>query len=207
MIKDELVSYTKIFGISVLSVIKFAAAGIAINWVYGLFKIFWYIELFKTGGWWAALAVGMILLLFIGIPALYIYMGYQHAIANAIIKVYNKNREFITGMVTRVTHRVAGVKQITQGTTAVAGGTNEHRIVRFLMRNMGYAAEWEQLANANTIPDEAERKALVESVLTKVITSLPQKIAEGFTYNLRKVILGNLVVLLFIEIFSRFYPA
>jgi len=207
MMKDEIVAYTKIFGISVLSVLKFAIAGIAINWIYGLFKISWYVELFRLGGGDIAIAIVMIVLLFIGIPALYIYLGYQHSIANAIIHVYNKNKDFITGMVGRVAHRVAGVRQVTQGTTAVAGGTNEYRIVRFLMKSMGYGDEWQQLARANTITSEEERKALVESVLTKVITSLPQKIAEGFTFSLNKIILGNIVALIFIEVFSRFYPA
>lgn len=210
MIKDELIAYGKIFGISALQVVKFAAAGIAINWIFGLYKIFWYGALFNAGGWYIALAVVAVLLFFIAIPALYIYMGYQHAIGNAIMHAYNKNQDFVNGMVGRVVRKIAGVPQIAQAighTTAIAGNTNELRIVRFMMKRMGMETQWQQLSAAGQSGDPQTRVATVEAIVQNVVTTLPQKIAEGFTTNLRKLILINIVVLIFIEVFSRVYPA
>lgn len=98
MITDEIKDYSKIIGISVLSIIKFGAVGLTINWLYGVFKISWYVALFNAGGWWIALALFVIVLLFAGIPALYMFMGYQTAIGKAISNTFNKNKITISNL-------------------------------------------------------------------------------------------------------------
>lgn len=206
MLKDELKAYANIFGISIASVIRFAAIGIGINWLYSIFKISWYIDLFGSGNWkWILIAIAAIIVFFIVWPAIYIYLGYQNAIGKALIAAYNKNKEWVAGLIVKVGNAIANSKHAEQG-GRFAASANEYRIVRFLIKRMGYATEWHQLVTAANNPEIPDKQAYVNQTIGKIVAALPTKIAEGFTQNLNRLVLINVVVIIVVEVLSRMYP-
>lgn len=202
MITDDIKDYSKIIGISLLSIIKFAAVGLFINWLYGLFKISWYVTLFTTGGWWIVVALLAILLLFGGIPALYIFMGYQTAIGKAISNTFKKNKITISNLLTKIARKAAGIKAF----DGVAASAKEYRLVNFIIKHMGFEKEWKKITTLKPDTPQEEREAIVQEVVTSIVLAFPEKIAEGFTFNFRTVILVNIIGVLVVEILSRIYP-
>lgn len=206
MLQDELKAYASIFGISIASVLRFAAIGIAINWIYGLFKIGWYIDLFGSGNWQLILiAIAAIAVFFIVWPTIYIYLGYQNAIGKAVMAAYNKNKEWVAGIIVKVGNAIAGSKHAGQA-GKVAASANEYRIVRFLIKRMGYAEEWKKLVNTADMPEIEDKQLYVNQTIGRVVEALPAKIAEGFTQNLNRLVLINIVAIIVVEVLSRLYP-
>lgn len=205
MVSDEIKDYSKIIGFSFLSIVKFALVGLIINWLYGLFKISWYVELFEAGGWWIALALLVILIVFAGIPAIYFYMGYQSAIGKAISKAFDKNKGTIANLIAKVARRVAGM-QVTSSGTRIVAEAKEYRLVNFIINRMGFKSQWKRITRLKPEMSNEEKEATIQEVLTEIVSAFPEKKAEGFTYNMRTVVLVNIISLLVIEVISRIYP-
>jgi hypothetical protein len=205
MINDEIKDYAKIAGVSVLSILKYSIVGIAINWIYGLVKVGWYIDLFQAGGWYIALALFIIIFFFAGIPALYIYFGYQNGIGTAISKAIKKNQAFLSGLLLKMAHTKTGQKLITNSGTVTAS-VGEHRVLRFIIKLSGYKSDWEKLSkiSANSTPEELE--TAIEQLIDKIVNAINQKITAGLQNNLRSIVLVNLFVGIAIEALSHFYP-
>jgi hypothetical protein len=55
------------------------------------------------------------------------------------------------------------------------------------------------------IPQE-EKEAVIQDVVSSIVIAFPKKIAEGFTFNFRTVLLVNIIGLLVLEVLSRIYP-
>ena len=205
MITDEIKDYSKIIGISVLSILKFGAIGIVINWLYGLFKISWYVALFNAGGWLIAVALLAIVILFAGIPALYMFMGYQTAIGKAISNTFNKNKITISNLLTKVARKIARVKAF-DGATITAASAKEYRLVNFIIKHMGFKKEWDKITSLKPDAPQEEKEAVIQDVVSSIVLAFPEKIAEGFTFNFRTVLLVNIIGLLVVEVISRIYP-
>ncbi len=205
MVSDEIKDYSKIIGISIFSIIKFGAVGLAINWLYGLFKISWYVTLFNTGGWWIAIALLAIVILFAGIPALYMFMGYQTAIGKAISNTFNKNKITISNLLTKVARKIARVKAF-DGAAGAAATAKEYRLVNFIIKHMGFKKEWDKITSLKPETPQDEKEAVIQDVVSSIVLAFPKKIAEGFTFNFRTVLLVNIIGLLVLEVLSRIYP-
>jgi hypothetical protein len=205
MITNEIKDYAKIAGVSVLSILKYAIVGIAINWIYGLVKVGWYVDLFQAGGWYIAIAILMILILFAGIPALYIYFGYKNGIGMAISKAIKKNQAFLSGLLFKMAHTKTGQKLITNSGTITASA-GEYRILRFIIKLSGYKSDWEKLSkiSANSTPEELE--TAIQQLIDKIVNAINQQITAGLQSNLRNVVIANFIVGIAIEALSHFYP-
>lgn len=201
----DIKDYSKIIGFSFFSILKFAFIGLVINWLYGIFKISWYIELFDAGGWWIALAILAILIIFAGIPALYFYMGYQSGIANAITKAFNKNKGHISHLLGKVARKTAGTEQFSTATN-MAATTNEYRMVRFIVNRMGFKKQWRKITSIKPESSPEMKEQVVYETIEEIVSQFPEKIAAGFSYKLKTVVLVNVIALLVIEILSHIYP-
>lgn len=199
---DEIKDYSKI---AIVSVLKFAAVGIIIHWAYGLFKIGWYGELFDAGGWWIALALLLIILFFIGMPALYIWFGYHDAIGKAILETWKKNEARLTALLRKVALHIASQKETHQG-GEMAASADEYKIVRFLVKRTGFIEEWDSLAKISSTNTPEENRQKIENILSKIIASFSEKIEEGFQSKLQRLVIINLIGLVIIEVISRIYP-
>jgi hypothetical protein len=205
MINDEIKDYAKIAGVSVLSILKYSIVGIAINWIYGLVKVGWYIDLFQAGGWYIALAIFIILLLFAGIPALYIYFGYKNGFGIAISKAIQKNQGFLTGLLHKMAYTKTGQKFI-ENSGNITASAGEHRVLRFIIKLSGYKSDWEKLSkiSKNSTPEELE--TAIEQLINKIVTVITAKITAGLTSNLRNIVIANLILGIVIEVLSHLYP-
>jgi ABC-type multidrug transport system fused ATPase/permease subunit len=197
--------YSKIIGFSIFSIIKFAFIGLVINWLYGIFKISWYMELFEAGGWWIALALFIIILVFAVIPALFFYMGYQSGIANAISKAFNKNKTHISHLLSKVARKIAGIEQLNTGANLTATA-NEYRMVRFIINRMGFRKQWRRITKIKADSSLEHKEQIIYEAVDEIVSQFPEKIAAGFSYNLKTVALVNAIALLIIEVISRIYP-
>lgn len=205
MNSDQIKDYSKIIGFSFFSILKFAFIGLVINWLYGIFKISWYIELFDAGGWWIALAILAILIIFAGIPALYFYMGYHSGIANAISKAFAKNKGSISHLLGKVARKTAGTEQFSTATN-MAATTNEYRMVRFIVNRMGFKKQWRKITSIKPESSPEMKEQVIYEVIDDIVSQFPEKIAAGFSYKLKTVVLVNVIALLVIEILSHIYP-
>lgn len=205
MNSDQIKDYSKIIGFSFFSILKFAFIGLVINWLYGIFKISWYIELFDAGGWWIALAILAILIIFAGIPALYFYMGYQSGIASAITKAFNKNKGNISHLLGKVARKTAGTEQFNTATN-MAATTNEYRMVRFIVNRMGFKKQWRKITSIKPESSPEMKEQFIYDAIDDIVSQIPEKIAAGFSYKLKTVVLVNIVALLIIEVLSHIYP-
>lgn len=201
----DIKDYSKIIGFSFFSILKFAFIGLVINWLYGILKIGWYIELFDAGGWWVALALLAIIIIFVGVPALYFYMGYQSGIANAISKAFNKNKGHISHLLNKVARKTAGTEQFNTGTN-LAATANEYRMVRFIVKRMGFRKQWRRITSIKPESSQEMKEQVIYEAVDEIVSKFPEKIAAGFSYKLKTVVLINIIALLVVEILSRIYP-
>lgn len=202
----DIKDYARIAGWSILSVIKFAVVGLAVNWIYGVIKVGWYIKLFETGGWHIALAALMIVLLFAAFPAIYFYLGYLSGMGLAISKAIEKNQGFLTGILGKVAHSKLGLLVTDKG-SSIAASSGELRLVRFIVKLSGYKTEWEQLIQVNKQGTVEQKNAAIDNLVEKIVTRLPENISDKFIFSLRNILLINLIIGIGIEILSYYYPA
>lgn len=162
-------------------------------------------QLFSVGGWWSGLAIAVIAIFALGLPALYIYMGYQRGIADAIIKTFTKNKESIAKLLTNVGHTIIG-KNTVGSAGNMAATVNEYKMARMIVNLMGFKKEWARIVSLkeNTPPDVKQQ--VVNETVNDIMVAVPEKIAKGFSYQLKQVLLYTIIFILLVEIIARMYP-
>lgn len=202
---NDIKDYSKIVGFSFLAILKFAVVGIIISWAYCIFKIEWYKELFSVGGWWSGLAIAVIAIFALGLPALYLYMGYRRGISDGVIKSFTKNKEGIAHLLTNAGNKIAN-QSTTNNTATMAATVNEYKMARMIVNLMGFKKQWNRIVSLKEGTSPQTKQQVVNDTVHEIMEAIPQKIAAGFSYKLKQVILYTVIFILLVEIIARIYP-